>query len=378
MKVSNTRSPTEEPVKRSKASAAAKKKTYRQRTMQEVKKSLHYVENKYDDQSPENMDPAHKSIDLAVDTARTTGDYVKEQSNPYSSKMKSHAERHGAKASEKLSDTSEASRARNKEFQKKRIKNDYAKATHDAKTGATSTGKATGEVKSTVSKTMEKMGEFISEHPMGVLGGVMVVIVLLTIICSFCSCTMVAGGMGGGGLTGTYTAEDSEIYEAQEMYSAKEASLRNTINNIEYAYPGYDEYNYSCDTIWHSPWELISYLTVKHQDFTATDVSGTINSLFASQYHLDIERVVETRYREEERIGYYAVPVYDEEDGEFLYYEYYEYTYTVQVPYSYYILNVTLENERLGNVIANAGMNPDDTETYNYLQQTKGGKEYLF
>lgn len=61
MIISNTRSPTEEPVKRSKASAAAKKKTYCQRTMQEVKKSLHYVENKYDDQSPENEDPAHKT-----------------------------------------------------------------------------------------------------------------------------------------------------------------------------------------------------------------------------------------------------------------------------------------------------------------------------
>lgn len=93
MKVSNTRSPTEEPVKRSKASVAAKKKTYRQRTMQEVKKSLHYAENEYDNQSPENEDPAHKTIDLAVDTTRTAGDYVDERITSYSKKLRSQGEK---------------------------------------------------------------------------------------------------------------------------------------------------------------------------------------------------------------------------------------------------------------------------------------------
>ena len=51
----------------------------------------------------------------------------------------------------------------------------------------------------------------------------------------------------------------------------------------------------------------------------------------------------------------------------------------MQVPYNYYILNVTLKNKNLGHVITESGgMTEDQQERYAVLLQTKGNKPELF
>lgn len=53
------------------------------------------------------------------------------------------------------------------------------------------------------------------------------------------------------------------------------------------------------------------------------------------------------------------------------------YTYEVEVPYNYYILNVTLKNNSLGSV-AFANLDAEQRERYVVYQRTQGNRPYLF
>lgn len=414
------RSPTASKLKPdTAASRAMKKKLYRKRTMEEVKRGIHQFENSYDDGSPENQDPAHKTVDLAVDTARTAGDVVEGRVSSYSRKLKAgkdegemtDAGRKGsrekrseetpyvgagdntAKPSEKLkpekrevpgasesahASASTTSNSTSKQLQKQKIKREYAKAAREAEAGAREGGKAAGKAgkkgaektSDLVGQALEKVAEFVAEHPLGCLIGLLLAILVIVIICTFSSCGMAFGGIGGGAMGGTYTAADADIIGVEADYKAKEAALQSKVNNVRSSYPGYDEYNISADTIGHDPYQLASYLSVVYVDYKRSSVGSALNSIFDYQYTYTVETVRETRYRTEERTGYYAVPVYDAET-ETTYYEFFEYTYYEQVPYDYYILNVTLTNDGIDGYVRN-NLNDEDYARYQYMNETHG------
>lgn len=87
----------------------------------------------------------------------------------------------------------------------------------------------------------------------------------------------------------------------------------------------------------HNPHELASYLTAKYQSYTRAEVQSELQRIFNQQYKLTLTEEVEIRYREEERTD-----TWTDEDGN----EHTD-TYTVQVPYEYYILNVKMTNTPL-------------------------------
>ena len=96
------------------------------------------------------------------------------------------------------------------------------------------------------------------------------------------------------------------------------------------------------------------------------------------QYKLTKKGYKETRYRQEERIEKVLVPVYDE-DGRIIRYEEKEQKVIVYVPYDYYILEATFTNNGFDSVVQELiGTDEDSMELYNYLVETKGGKEYLW
>ena len=87
------------------------------------------------------------------------------------------------------------------------------------------------------------------------------------------------------------------------------------------------------DSIEHDPYVLISILSVLHEGaWTVDEVQGTLETLFDRQYILTEDVVVEVRYRTESRT--------DSEGN----------SYTVEVPYNYYICYVTLENKNLSHL----------------------------
>jgi hypothetical protein len=95
---------------------------------------------------------------------------------------------------------------------------------------------------------------------------------------------------------------------------------------------------------------LASYLTVIFEDYTREEVQETLQSLFEQQYELTLEKKWKSAHGQKPEPAHEPTltrkPVRTWEE---------EYEYEVEVEYEYYILNVTLRNYGLGNVIRSAG-----------------------
>ena len=158
----------------------------------------------------------------------------------------------------------------------------------------------------------------------------------------------------------SYASEDTDLLGVDEDYTALENELAQTVANIESTHPGYDEYRYSVDEIGHNPYELASYLSAKYHVYFREQVQDELREIFEAQYELTLTEKVEIRYRTETST--------DPETGE---------TTTEEVPYEYYILNVTLTNKTLPAVIL-PRLNEQQREIYTVMQQLKGNKPYLW
>ena len=192
-----------------------------------------------------------------------------------------------------------------------------------------------------------------------VIGGVLAMLLLL-ILSMFSSCTILFGGTTQVMGQTTYTAEDEDIRGAEENYKQLERQLQREIDMMEITHPGMDEYQYDLDPIEHDPWELTSYLTTLHDDYTRSEVQGTLKDTFEKQYKLTTWVEPQIRYRVV--IIPSPVPPY--------------FTTTLE-PYVYLILHVELENRGLETVIREE-LDSDQWARYEVLQDTKGGRPYLF
>ena len=192
-----------------------------------------------------------------------------------------------------------------------------------------------------------------------VIGGVLAMLLLL-ILSMFSSCTILFGGTTQVMGQTTYTAEDEDIRGAEEDYKQLERQLQREIDMMEITHPGMDEYQYDLDPIEHDPWELTSYLTTLHDDYTRSEVQGTLKDTFEKQYKLTTWVEPQIRYRVV--IIPSPVPPY--------------FTTTLE-PYVYLILHVELENRGLETVIREE-LDSDQWARYEVLQDTKGGRPYLF
>ena len=264
--------------------------------------------------------------------------------------------------------------------QKKAIRKEYAAARRAEETAAnasTAAKEGAAGVKSLGQKLAEfkdKALEYVAEHPQAFLVIGALAILLIIVSSALSSCSAFLPGGSGAVIATTFTANDEDIIGANNDYKALEAALQRKIDNIESGYPGYDEYNYYLDEIGHDPYQLAAYLTVLFEDYTRSEVQATLHTLFELQYELKLEEKVEIRYRTETRTGTRTHT--DRETGEVTEEDY---EYEVEVPYEYYILNVTLTNKNLGHVITESGgMNENQAERYAILLRTKGNKAYLF
>ena len=258
-------------------------------------------------------------------------------------------------------------------MQKQRIKRNYAKEVR--KTGQ-NTKKAAQTAKSAAIKAKEaakRAAVFVKSNWKVILIVVAIAAVVFLLIGGISSCTMMLG-LGSGTMMGSsYLSEDADIYAAENAYLSKEASAQYILDNISSYYLGYDEYNVSADNIGHDPYILISVLSALHEGvFTIGDVQSELDTLFELQYELTVKAVTETRYYTETRIGSYEVT--DEETGEIstVYYE-----YEVEVPYDYYILNVTFDNAGFETLPAQV-LTEEQLELFATYMATLGNRDDLF
>jgi len=252
--------------------------------------------------------------------------------------------------------------------QKRAIKKEYM-VTRSGK-GAKTTQKTvqnTKKVTGKVAGATEKISKFVVKNHKAILiiFGIGVVLMLLMGVISSCS-LMLEGGLQS--IVGTsYTSEDEDIIAVDNDYAELEKQLQREIDNIERDYPGYDEYQYHLDEIGHNPFTLASYLTAKLQVYTRSEVQAELKALFDEQYTLTTHEEVEVRYRTETRTD-----TWTDSDGNT-----HSDTYTVEVPYDYYILHITLKNKDI-SVIAPNNLTAEQYEMFRVYMETQGNKPYLF
>ena len=259
----------------------------------------------------------------------------------------------------------------NKHYQKQNIKKEYAAARKSGSQSATAATKSTG--KKTGEKAAEKIKEFVAKNKSVFIWVGVGLMLLVMLTAGISSCSAMLSSSGTSIIASSYLSEDDAMLGAEEQYLQMEAELQDKLDNFESYYPGYDEYNFDLDDIEHDPYVLVSILSALHEaEFTLNEIQGTLQMLFDKQYILTTEEIVEVRYRTETRVGSYTTT--DPNTGATTVHYY---TYQVQVPYNYYIINVTLENFNLSHVPVYI-MSQDQLSMYATYMSVVGNREDLF
>ena len=257
--------------------------------------------------------------------------------------------------------------------QKRAIRKEYAAT--KAGTGAKKTVKAsetTAKAAKRAAEDTKKTAAFVARHKKGflIIGGIAAVIALL--FAGISSCSVLFQGTTGGVGVSTYPSEDTDMLAAEAAYVGLENELQEYLDTYESTHD-YDEYHYELDEIEHDPYVLISAVTALYGgEWTIDDVGGILQTLFDRQYILTETVTTETRYRTETRTGSYVYT--DPETGES---EVIEYEYDVQVPYTYYICTVELENFNLSHVPVYI-MGESQLSMYALYMSTLGNRPDLF
>ena len=265
--------------------------------------------------------------------------------------------------------------------QKQAIKRQYA-AAKSGKTAETAkqTAENTAKAAKTAAEKAKEAGQFVMRHKKGLIVATALFLLLSFFLNGLSSCSVLMEGAGSGIAASTYPSKDEDMLGAEEAYCAMEDELREYLDDYEDTHD-YDEYHFDLDDIEHDPYVLISIITALHGgEWTLDEVQGTLDMLFEKQYILTEEVETETRYRTETKTG--ERPMRDPETGEFVLDEdgwqiMEEYEYEEEVPYTYYICTVTLENFNLSHVPVYI-MGEDELGMYAVYMATLGNRPDLF
>ena len=246
-------------------------------------------------------------------------------------------------------------------WQKKKLQKQYAaayRAAHSAGDAAAAAQAASKGAKKSADAA-KKAGEFVSKHKKAflIVGGIGLLLVMLLGLLQ--SCSSIFGGGVSNIVASSYLSEDSDLLAAEAAYCAMEDKLREYLDTYEQTHD-YDEYHFDLDEIKHDPYVLLSILSALHEgQFTIDQVQDDLQMLFDKQYILTETVTTETRYRTETRT--------DSEGNE----------YEVDVPYTYYICTVGLENFDLSHVPVYI-MDTETLSMYAVYMSTLGNRSDLF
>ena len=241
-------------------------------------------------------------------------------------------------------------------WQKKKLQKQYA-AAYRAAHSAGDAAAAKGAKKS--ADAAKKAGEFVSKLKKAflIVGGIGLLLVMLLGLLQ--SCSSIFGGGVFNIVASSYLSEDSDLLAAEAAYCAMEDELREYLDTYEQTHD-YDEYHFDLDEIKHDSYVLLSILSALHEgQFTIDQVQDDLQMLFDKQYILTETVTTETRYRTETRT--------DSEGNE----------YEVDVPYTYYICTVELENFDLSHVPVYI-MDTETLSMYAVYMSTLGNRSDLF
>ena len=329
-----------------------------------VQSSIHkkLTENEQDNVGLKAAHSTEKAGEFAV--RRAEGAYYSHKLKPYRNMAKADTKSVKADVNylykKSLRDNPKlASNLVSKWQQKHAIKKQYMTARSK---GGTTAANTANTVTSTVEKSRDMAVKSVSavvKNPKVVLALLALLIIVNVISAVAIVCSVVFQGIVTNVVSSSYTSEPAEIIAANDNYTVLETALQTRIDSIPSDYPDFDAYRYDLDAIAHDPHELAAYLTAKYIYYTAEDVASELEGIFEMQYKLTITEVVEVRYRTETRI-----------DGE-------GNSYTVEVPYNYYVLNVKLTSRNVDS-IAKELLNAEQLELWEVYRETNGNSSLLF
>ena len=241
-------------------------------------------------------------------------------------------------------------------WRREKLKRQYRKQTREAAKQGARTAEKTAAASE---KLVEQAVGVVRRHPVGAL--LLAACVLLLVVMQSCMSSLVSVGNGtvGAVAASTYPAQDGDMLGAEAAYCALEAELQAYLDTYTSTH-SYDEYHFDLAEIEHDPYVLTSILSALHEgEWTLAQVEGTLQTLFDRQYILTENVVVEVRYRTETRTA---------PDGG---------SYTVRVPYNYYICTVTLENFNLSHLPIHI-MGEGQLSRYALFMATLGNRPDLF
>lgn len=311
------------------------------------------IRNEDDNSGTDSLNAGLSITEAGIGKAREHG-----QARKYASKIHNRSGYldavQGAKGAKEAGEAGEGTMsAVVRQKQKKLMEREFAEAAakKQAKEAANGVGsitrKFTDKAEDLMGRLAEMLMEFCEAHPIGLMITAIILIIVLVISGAITSCSALGGGINGGTIVTSFTAEDEDIRQVEADYAAKEAALQDTIDHIEKDHPGYDEYNYSLSEISHNPFELAALLTVLYENYTPNQVAGMLQTVFDKQYKLTLkERVIEGDEDE------------DEDD--------------------YYILNVKLTNHGIAAAINTLNLTEEQMERYRLLLETRGNKPDIF
>jgi len=252
----------------------------------------------------------------------------------------------------------------NRFWQRKRYKDAYKKARRAGGTLTGAGGKAYesgGFFSRTLRRIRRMVGGGGNSHFLMTLA--IIGVITLLIAASISSCASFIQGIGATFTGSTYPSTDTDIYLAEAAYSALEDGLNTEIMRMEQDNPGYDEYRYQIDEIFHNPYQLISLLTTLYGEFTFPQIeqTGILQQLFEDQYAIttSVSTESETVVVEE---------IVDAETGTI--------TQVVEERQRQ-ILNIVLRNNGFDSV-ARRYLTDAQTPMYLLYNATNGNRDYLF
>ncbi len=243
-----------------------------------------------------------------------------------------------------------------KAWRKRQRQKQYAKQAREA---TRQSAKATGQAVGTAKQIAGRVVYFVRDHPAAVVIALLYILFMLALQSCMTSMTAIGDGLSGSVAATTYPATDADLLGAEAAYAALEAGLQSRLDSYE-ADHDYDEYQFELDDIEHDPYVLLSILSAFHPEgWTLADVESELQSLFDRQYILTEDVTTETRYRTETRT--------DDAGNE----------YEEEVPYTYTICTVKLENFNLSHVPVYI-MSEEQLSRYALYMATLGNRPDLF
>ena len=177
------------------------------------------------------------------------------------------------------------------------------------------------------------------------LGGALVAL-LAFVMNGLSSCAPLVQSAMQSLVIAAYPAGDEDLLAAERYYANLEKELQNELNHYASYHPGFDEYRIEADDIWHDPHALMALISAHaNGEWTVDAAYGYMDRLFEKQYILTEDIEEETRYRQEWVTRYRR-----EEDAETRNVTWVPYQVEEDVPYTYRICTVTLDNFNLSHL----------------------------